>query len=82
MVKFIKPISKGELKRKQFKQKLSMLLSVAAHTQNIAGQVTDLADDFMSDAEKDSSDVLRIVENLSCVCEEALAVLVEEIKNK
>ena len=64
MGKIIKPISKEQLKRKQFKQKLSMLLSVAAHTRNIAGQVTDLADDFMSDADKDSSDVLRVVENL------------------
>lgn len=82
MVKFIKPISKEQLRRKQFKQKLSMLLSVVAHTKNIADQVMDLTDDIMSDTDKEASDVLRVVENLSCVCEETMGLLVEEIKNK
>ena len=80
MVKFIKPISKEQLRRKQFKQKLSMLLSVVAHTKNITDQVMDLTDDIMSNSDKEASDMLRVVENLSCVCEETLGVLVEELK--
>ena len=80
MVKFIKTVSNGQLKRKQFRQKLSMLLSVTAHAKNIADQVMDLADEFMLEDEKASSDVLRVVENLSCVCEETLGMLVEEMK--
>lgn len=82
MVKFIKPISKEQLRRKQLKQKLSMLLSVVAHTKNIADQVMDLSDDIMLNADKEASDVLHVVENLSCVCEETLGLLVEKIKNK
>lgn len=80
MVKFIKPVSKEQLKKKQFRQKLSMLLSVTAHTKNIADQVMDLTDEFMPEDEKVSSDVIRVVENLSCVCEETLGMLVEEMK--
>lgn len=69
-------------REKRFNQKLSMLLSVVAHTQNIADQTKELADGFMTEEEQSYSDVMRVIENLSCVCEEALSVIVEQITKK
>lgn len=64
----------------QFKQKLRTLIGCVTHTQNIADQAMALARVLMTVAEQNDSDTLRVIENLSCVCEEALEVLYEELK--
>lgn len=65
---------------KQFKQKLRTLIGCVTHTQNIADQAMTLGRSLMTVAEQDDSDALRVIENLSCVCEEALQVLCEELQ--
>lgn len=64
----------------QFKQKLRTLIGCVTHTQNIADQAMALGRSLMAVAEQNDSDTLRVIENLSCVCEEALEVLYEELK--
>ncbi|WP_302306400.1 hypothetical protein [Bacteroides finegoldii] len=63
-----------------FKQKLRTMIGNTAHTQNIADQAMDLAGQFMTEDEISNSDVYRVIENLSCVCEEVMQVLIEELK--
>ena len=64
----------------QFKQKLRTLIGSVTHTQNIADQALALAKDIMPEAEQVDSDACRVIENVSCVCEEALQVLCEELQ--
>jgi U3 small nucleolar RNA-associated protein 14 len=64
----------------QFKQKLRTLIGCVTHTQNIADQAMELAKSLMTDEEQNDSDTLRVIENLSCVCEEALEMLYEELR--
>lgn len=63
-----------------FKQKLRTMIGNAAHTQNIADQTMELAGQFMTEDEISNSDTYRVIENVSCVCEEAMQVLVEELQ--
>lgn len=63
-----------------FKQKLRAMIGSAAHTQNIADQTMELAGQFMTEDEISNSDTYRVIENVSCVCEEAMQVLVEELQ--
>lgn len=63
-----------------FKQKLRTMTGSAAHTQNIADQAMELAGQFMTEDEISNSDTYRVIENVSCVCEEAMQVLVEELQ--
>lgn len=65
----------------QFKQKLRTLIGSVTHTQNIADQALALAKNLMTEAEQADSDACRVIENVSCVCEEALQVLCEELKS-
>lgn len=75
-----KKFNQGRAER-QFKQKLRTMISSAAHTQNIADQAMDLAGQFMTTEDAISnSDAYRVIENVSCVCEEAMQVLIEELK--
>ncbi len=69
-----------ERAERQFKQKLRTMISSAAHTQNIADQAMDLAGQFMTEDAISNSDAYRVIENVSCVCEEAMQVLIEELK--
>lgn len=69
-----------ERQEAQFRQKLRALIGSVTHTQNIADQAMALAKDLMTEAEQEDSDALRVVENVSCVCEEALQVLCEELQ--
>ena len=64
----------------QFKQKLRTLIGSVTHTQNIADQALALAKNLMTEAEQEDSDACRVIENVSCSCEEALQVLCEELK--
>lgn len=64
----------------RIKQKLRMLIGNVTHMQNIADQTLDLLKISMTEDEQNESDTCRIIENLSCVCEEALQVLCEELK--
>lgn len=73
-----KNFNQGRAER-QFKQKLRTMISSAAHTQNIADQAMDLAGQFTENAIS-NSDAYRVLENVSCVCEEAMQVLIEELK--
>lgn len=59
-----------------FKQKLRTMIGSATHTQNIADQAMDLAEQFMTEGELINSDAYRVIENVSCVCEEAMQVLI------
>ena len=63
-----------------FKQKPRTMIGSAAHTQNIADQTMELAGQFMTEDEISNSDTYRVIENVSCVCEEAMQVLVEELQ--
>ena len=54
------------------------MIGSTAHTQNIADQAMELAGQFMTEDEISSSDAYRVIENVSCVCEEAMQVLVED----
>ena len=69
-----------EKQKEQFKQKLRTLIGCVTHTQNIADQATALGRSLMAVAEQNDSDTLRVIENLSFVCEEALEVLCGELK--
>lgn len=74
-----KNFNQGRTER-QFKQKLRMMISNAAHTQNIADQAMELAEQFMTEDAQNNSDAYRVLENVSCVCEEAMQVLFEELQ--
>ena len=69
-----------EAAKKQFKQKLRTLIGAVTHAQNIADQALGLAEDCMTEAEREDSDACRVIENVSCACEEALQVLCEELQ--
>lgn len=64
----------------QYKQKLRTLIGSVTHTQNIADQALALAKNLMTEAEQEDSDACRVIENVSCVCEEALQVLFDELQ--
>lgn len=66
----------------QFKQKLRTLIGCVTHTQNIADQAMELARSLLTVAEQNDSDALRVIENLSCVCEELLEVIYGELKKE
>lgn len=74
-----KNFNQGRAER-QFKQKLRTMISSAAHAQNIADQAMELAGQFMTEDAISSSDAYRVLENVSCVCEEAMQVLCEELQ--
>lgn len=75
-----KNFNQGRRTERQFKQKLRTMISSAAHTQNIADQAMDLAGQFMTEDAISNSDAYRVIENVSCACEEAMQVLIEELK--
>ena len=64
----------------QFKNKLRTMIGCVTHMQVVADQAMEMAGRFMTAEEADGSDVLRVIENLSCVCEEALQVFYEELQ--
>lgn len=74
-----KNFNQGRAER-QFMQKLRMMISSAAHIQNIADQAMELSEQFMTEDAQNNSDAYRVLENVSCVCEEAMQVLLEELK--
>ena len=69
-----------EKQEAQYKQKLRTLIGSVTHTQNIADQALALAKGLMTETEQNDSDACRVIENVSCVCEEALQVLCEELQ--
>lgn len=69
-----------EKQEAQYKQKLRTLIGSVTHTQNIADQALALAKNLMTEAEQEDSDACRVIENVSCVCEEALQVLFDELQ--
>lgn len=71
-----------EKQKEQFRQKLRTLIGCVTHTQNIADQATALAGNIMTVKEQADSDALRVIENLSCVCEELLEVIYRELKKE
>ena len=64
----------------RIRQKLRALIGNVTHMQNVADQTLDLIKSTLTEEERNDSDTCRVVENLSCVCEEALQVLCEELK--
>lgn len=74
--------SMEEKQKEQFRQKLRTLIGCVTHTQNIADQATALAGNIMTVKEQADSDALRVIENLSCVCEELLEVIYRELKKE
>ena len=64
----------------QFKNKLRTMIGCVTHMQVVADQAMEMAGRFMTEEEADDSDALRVIENLSCVCEEALQVFYEELQ--
>lgn len=74
-----KNFNQGRAER-QFMQKLRMMISSAAHIQKIADQAMELSEQFMTEDAQNNSDAYRVLENVSCVCEEAMQVLLEEVQ--
>lgn len=74
-----KNFNQGRAER-QFMQKLRMMISSSAHIQNIADQAMELSVQFMTEDAQNNSDAYRVLENVSCVCEEAMQVLLEEVQ--
>ena len=74
-----KNVNRADLKE-LYRQKLRSLVGTVLHTQNMADQAMALARLTMTAQEMENSDTLHVIENLSCVCEEALEVLYNEIK--
>ena len=64
----------------RIRPKLRALIGNVTHRQNVADQTLDLIKSTLTEEEQNDSDTCRVVENLSCVCEEALQVLCEELK--
>lgn len=64
----------------RIKQKLRTLIGNVTHMQNVADQTLELIKSTLTEDERNDSDTCRVIENLSCVCEEALQVLCEELK--
>lgn len=69
----------NEKLREQWRHKLMTLVRCVTHTQVVADQAIGLANRFMKYDEMDDSDAVRTVENLSCMCEEALQVICAEL---
>ena len=65
--------------KEQWRQKLTSLVGCVAHTQVVADQAIGIANRFMKYDEMDDSDAVRVVENLSCMCEEAMQVICAEL---
>lgn len=74
-----KNINQAKVER-QYKQKMLAMTGSVSHTLNIADQAMELAGQFMTEDEISNSDAYRVIENVSCVCEEAMQVLVEELQ--
>lgn len=72
----------AERAEKQYRLKVASLLGSVTHTQVLADQALEQAGFFMDDQELEESDVIRTLENISCVCEETLEVLFNEYRNK
>ena len=66
--------------KEQYRQKLRSLVGTVLHTQNMADQAMTLARRAMTASEAADNDALRVMESLSCACEEALEVLFNEIR--
>ena len=64
----------------QFELQLHALIGYATFVQKTADRALTLAGDFMTDAEQEDSDVLRVTGSLSFVCGEALQVLRAELQ--
>ena len=73
-----KKLDTGKMKE-QWRQKLMALVGCVTHTQVVADQAIGIANKFMRYDEMDGSDAVRAVENLSCVCEEAMQVICAEL---
>lgn len=65
--------------KEQWRQKLMTLVGCVTRTQAVADQAIGIANKFMKYHEMDESDAVRTVENLSCVCEEAMQVICAEL---
>ena len=72
----------AERAEKQYRLKVASLLGSVTHTQVLADQALEQADFFMDDHEMEESDIIRTLENFSCVCEETSEVLFNEYRNK
>lgn len=72
----------AERAEKQYRLKIASLLGSVTHTQVLADTALEQAGLFMDDQELEESDVIRALENFSCVCEEVLEVLFNEYRNK
>ena len=72
----------SERAEKQYRLKVASLLGSVTHAQVLADQAQELAGLFMEDRDLEESDVIRALENFSCVCEETLEVLFNEYKNR
>ena len=73
-----KNINQAKVER-QYKQKMLAMTGSVSHTLNIADQAMDLAEQFMTEKALSNSDAYRVLENVTCVCEDALRVLCNAI---
>lgn len=71
-----------ETAKKQLRQKFRYLAASVLRLQMATDQAMEQAQSTMSAEEIETCDAYRVMENLSCVCEETLEVLNEEIKRK
>lgn len=78
----MKKQNSAERAGKQYRLKIASLLGSVTHAQVLADTALEQAGFFMDDRELEESDVIRALENFSCVCDETLEVLFNEYKNK
>ena len=69
----------SEKLKELWRHKLMTLMGCVTHTQVVADQAIGIANKSMKYDEMDDSDAVRVVENLSCACEEAMQVICAEL---
>ena len=69
----------SEKLKELWRHKLMTLMGCVTHTQVVADQAIGIANKSMKYDEMDDSDAVRVVENLSCMCEEAMQVICAEL---
>lgn len=70
----------AERAEKQYRLKIASLLGSVTHAQVLADQALEQAGFFMDEREMEESDIIRTLENFSCVCDETLEDLFNEYR--
>lgn len=70
----------AERAEKQYRLKIASLIGSVTYVQVLADQALEQAGFFMDEREMEESDIIRSLENFSCVCDEVLEDLLNEYR--